>query len=165
MKKIVIVTFLLLNLCLLTGCSQKEQGPVNKSTWSECGSSFACLADNAGFDFKLRIGSNFEARATKGIAEVTFPYISDDNYITVRKTLNKTDEDTSDIKTKYVVEKEVSVNDIPTKVRGNGSLFYVANFNSENAHYSIYDKTGMTINDLQMIQNLLIGSEYGYRNK
>ena len=163
MKKIAIVTFLLLNLCLLTGCSQKEQGPVNKSTWSECGSSFVCLADNAGFEFKLDIGSNFESRATKGIAEVTFPFIKDDNIITVRKTLTKTDEDTSDITTKYIVEKEISVNDIPTKVRGNGSLFYVANFNTENAHYSVYDKTGMTTNDLQMIQNLLIGSEYGYK--
>ena len=158
MKKIAIVTFLLFNLCLLTGCSQKEQGPVNSSAWSECGSSFLCLADNAGFNFNLDL-TNFDARATKGLAEVTFPFIND-NQVTVRKSLKMSDEDISGITTKYLIEKDVSVSDKQVQVKGNGSLFYVANFNSDKAHYSIYCKTGMTTNDLQRVVNLIIGSEF-----
>lgn len=157
MKKIAIVTFLLLNLCLLTGCSQKEQGPVNNSTWSECGSSFACLADNAGFSFKLDL-SNFEARATKGLAEVTFPFINDNN-VTIRKSLKISDDDISGVTTKFLVEKEVTVADLPVKVKGNGSVFYVANLNTEKAHYSIYCKTGMTTADIEKVINLIFGSE------
>ncbi len=133
--------------------------------WTDCKDDISMASNIAGFNLPLRV-KNYNARAMKGMIEITFPLNKRHN-VTVRKTESyegNADEngikDISGNYNSYPVNKTIWIEKaVPFNVRGEKNKFHVANFAAETGYYSLYSEKGMKIKHITALYKLLAEAE------
>lgn len=141
-------------ILFLTGCT-KSSFVGMPNPWIDCGQDLECAKNKAGFNFPVEL-SNINIRAMKDMIEID--YTINNKTVTLRKSKKYDGKgDISGDYNIYPVNKELSINYIKFKVRGDNDTdkIYVVNFSLNKAHYAIMCDKGLNLDEIWDIYEVI----------
>ncbi len=152
MKKLFIFICLIISFQSIHA-EEKPVGMINP--WTNCKKDFNCAIEQSGVNF---LNSGFNIQAMDNLFEINYP-ISNNRMVTIRKSNFKDDgaKDISGVYTYFSMNGSVTLdNTYKIKTRGDNSKIFVANFELNNANYSIYCKEGLSLEELEKIHSIIL---------
>ena len=137
-----------------TACTNSQLVGI-PNPWVDCGNDLKCAKNKAGFNFPVEL-SNCNFRAMEDMIEIEYPF--NNKNITIRKSKKYDGRgDISGDYNNYSVNKEISINNVSFKIRGENEKdkINVVNFSSKNAHYAIMCDNGLYLDEVWSIYEII----------